>query len=109
MIAWPLSTIMAYVGVRFRDLPSALALILQAVWFISPVYFKASMFRDGGMHALVDYNPIYHLLQIVRAPFLEGTWPSTTNILWCVGTAAVLTLVAAAMGARTEKKVIFYL
>lgn len=109
MIAWPLATIMAYIGVRFRDLPNALGLILQAAWFVSPVYFMDTMFRNGGLDVLLDYNPIYHLLQIVRAPMLHGEWPTATNYAWCLGTAAVLALVAAAIGKRSERNVIFYL
>tara|TARA_R100001086_G_scaffold157373_1_gene84178 strand:- start:1959 stop:2741 length:783 start_codon:yes stop_codon:yes gene_type:complete len=109
LIAWPMATIMAYIGVRFRDLPNALALVLQAAWFVSPVYFMDSMFRNGGLNALVDYNPIYHLLQIIRAPMLSGEWPTGTNYLWCLGTSAALTLIAMLMGRWSEKKVIFYL
>lgn len=109
LIAWPLATIMAYIAVRFRDLPNALALILQAAWFVSPVYFKESMFREGRLDGLIDYNPVYHLMQIVRAPLLQGEWPTATNYLWCLATAAALALIAAAVGARSEKKVIFYL
>lgn len=109
LCVWPLATIMAYIGVRFRDLPSALALILQAAWFVSPVYFKDSMFRSGGLQGLVDYNPIYHLLQIVRAPLLQGEWPTFENYAWALMTAVVCLLVAVLIGVRAEKRVIFYL
>lgn len=109
MIAWPLATIMAYIGVRFRDLPNALALVLQAAWFVSPVYFRDTMFRNGGLDALVDYNPIYHLMQLIRAPVLYGQWPAPGNYAWCLATIAVLFVIAALMGSRLEKKVIFYL
>lgn len=109
LITWPIVTTLAYIGARFRDLPYALALILQAAWFVSPVYFKDSMFRAGGLHYLVDFNPIYHLLQIVRAPLLQGQWPTLANYTWCLGTAAVAALIAALVGARAERKVIFYL
>lgn len=108
-IAWPLTTLLAYVGSRFRDVPHAMGLILQAVWFISPVYFEASMFRNGGMGALVDYNPIYHLLQIIRAPVLDGNWPTLTNYLFCIVSIVVLTLLACLVGRKAEPKVIFYL
>lgn len=106
---WPLATIMAYIGVRFRDLPNVLALVLQAAWFVSPVYFMDKMFRDSGLGILLDYNPIYHLLQIVRAPLLYGQWPTLTNYLWCFATSAILAVAAAALGRRSEPKVIFYL
>jgi lipopolysaccharide transport system permease protein len=109
MIAWPLATLLAYIGVRFRDVPHMLGLIFQALWFVSPVYFEAKTFRGGRLDALVDYNPIYHLLEIARAPLLHGQWPTTTNYLFCFGTIAALTLLACAVGYRAERRVILYL
>lgn len=109
LIAWPLSTFLAYIATRFRDLPHALGLILQAMWFVSPIYFEAKLFRDGELHWLVDYNPIYHLLEIVRAPLLQGTWPTAQNYFFCGLTIAILIVLAILLGLRSEKKVIFYL
>ena len=109
ILAWPLATALAYLATRFRDLPNALALVLQAVWFVSPVYFEARLFRDGGMPFLIDANPIYHLLQLVRAPLLEGTWPSFRNYEYVLGLALALGLVAVLIGMKSEKRVIFYL
>jgi lipopolysaccharide transport system permease protein len=109
LIAWPLASLLAYIAVRFRDLPNALGLILQAMWFVSPIYFEANTFRKGNLHVLVDYNPIYHLLQIVRAPLLHGEWPSSANYLYCVGVIVSLACAAWAVGRSAEAKVIFYL
>lgn len=109
LIAWPLATLLGYLGTRFRDVPHAMALILQAMWFVSPVYFEAKLFRDGGLGYLNDYNPIYHILQIVRAPLLEGQWPVAQNYLFCLATAFVFGLLAILVGRKAEKKVIFYL
>jgi len=108
-IAWPLATVLAYIATRFRDLPHALGLAVQALWFISPVYFEEKLFRQGGLDLLVDYNPIYHILQIVRAPLLQGSWPTTSNYAFALGTAVLLTLLAWLVGRKAERKVIFYL
>lgn len=109
LIAWPLSTLLAYMATRFRDLPHALGLIFQAMWFVSPIYFEAKTFRGGNLHALVDYNPIYHMLEIVRAPLLQGDWPTLENYGYCFGLIVSLTLLAWLVGRTAEKKVIFYL
>lgn len=109
LIAWPLATLLAYIATRFRDLPHALGLVLQAMWFVSPIYFEAKTFRGGSLHALVDYNPIYHLLEIVRAPLLHGTWPTLENYVYCLGLIVCLSLLAGLVGRTAEKKVIFYL
>lgn len=108
-LVWPLATIMAYFSTRFRDIPYALGLVFQAMWFVSPIYFEESVFRNGDLHLLLDYNPIFHLLEIVRAPLLRGEWPEPLNYVWVIGTAAVLALLATLVGRRAEKRVIFYL
>jgi len=107
MIAWPMATLLAYIATRFRDLPHALGLILQAMWFVSPIYFEAKVFRGGDLNWLIDWNPIYHLLQIVRAPLLQGTWPTPENYIFCAVTIAVFTVLAALVGRSAERKVIF--
>lgn len=109
LTAWPLSTLMAYIGVRFRDLPHAMGLILQALWFVSPVYFEESLFRKGGLGVLVDVNPVYHFLELLRAPLLHGAWPTQANFAVVVLTLALASLIAIAVGSRSEKRAIFYL
>ena len=109
MIAWPLATFLSYIGTRFRDLAPALSLMMQALWFTSPIYFEEKMFRSGGLGKLIDYNPIYHVLQIIRAPLLKGQWPSIENYLFCFYTAILFAIIAIAVGSKYEKKVIFYL
>ncbi len=79
------------------------------MWFVSPIYFEAKVFRDGGLGALVDYNPTYHLLEIVRAPLLHGEWPAGENFAVVCVTVVVVSVIAILCGRRVEKKVIFYL
>jgi lipopolysaccharide transport system permease protein len=109
LVAWPGATITAYIAARFRDLPHALGLMMQAMWFVSPIYFEPSTFRNGDLHALVDFNPIYHLLQIARAPLLHGQWPTAENYAWSFATIIVLGAIAILVGRRSESRVIFYL
>jgi lipopolysaccharide transport system permease protein len=109
LIAWPLATCLAYIGARFRDLPHALGLVMMAMYFVSPIYFDAKLFRDGGLHVLVDYNPIYHLLEILRAPLLRGEWPTVANFTMCGLTIGVFSALALLIGRSAEPRVIFYL
>ena len=109
LILWPLATLLAYTGARFRDVPHATGLVMQALWFVSPVYFETRMFRQGGLDALVDYNPVYHLLQLLRAPLLEGQWPTAANYGFPLLAAAAFALLAWRVGRSAEQRVIFYL
>jgi|EndMetStandDraft_9_1072997.scaffolds.fasta_scaffold08722_2 lipopolysaccharide transport system permease protein len=109
LAGWAGATVLAYIGVRFRDIPHALGLVLQTLWFVSPIYFDASVFRSSGLVALVDYNPIYHVVQLARAPLLEGMWPTPANYIYALGLVLVLATAACVAGWRSERKVIFYL
>jgi lipopolysaccharide transport system permease protein len=109
LMAWPLATCLAYLGARFRDLPHAISLILTPMYFVSPIYFDAKVLRAAGLHGLVDYNPIYHLLEILRAPLLLGNWPTAINFGVCGLTILLLVAAAILMGRSAERNVIFYL
>lgn len=47
LITWELTTIAAYVNAKFYDYPQMVGLIMQAVYYISPVFFKEEMFRSS--------------------------------------------------------------
>jgi lipopolysaccharide transport system permease protein len=82
---------------------------MMAMYFVSPIFLDAKLFRDGGLGALVDYNPIYHLLEIVRAPLLRGEWPTAANFAMCGIAIVVFSVLAILVGRSAERKVIFYL
>jgi lipopolysaccharide transport system permease protein len=109
LIAWPMATILAYGATRFRDIPYALGLVFQSIWFVSPIYFEEKVFLHGNLKFLIDYNPIFHVLELFRAPLLRGTLPTATNVLFCLGSILVLGLAALKIGSKYEGKVIFYL
>jgi lipopolysaccharide transport system permease protein len=109
LIAWPMATILAYGTTRFRDIPHALGLVFQSIWFISPIYMEEKVFLSSNLRFLIDYNPVYHLLELFRAPLLRGTLPTLTNVSFCLGSIVFLTLIAWQIGSQSEKKVIFYL
>jgi lipopolysaccharide transport system permease protein len=79
------------VSARFRDIPQLIASVVQILFFITPIFWKPETLRG---HAYVtDFNPFFHLLEIVRAPLL-GHLPTTANYL----SVLMLTLINVAVG-----------
>ena len=61
---------------RFRDIPQIVASIVQITFFLTPVIWQEGML---GRHApLVELNPFYHFLEILRGPLL-GQLPRATT------------------------------
>ena len=55
---------------RFRDVPQIVASFVQIAFFLTPVMWLPNML--GRKRWVVDLNPLYHFLEIVRAPLLSG-------------------------------------
>ncbi len=63
---------------RYRDLPQMIASLLQVLFYLTPVMWIPGSLSQRAGFWLVQLNPVYHLLQIVRAPLL-GQMPSAVN------------------------------
>jgi ABC-type polysaccharide/polyol phosphate export permease len=63
---------------RFRDVQPLVATIVQIAMLVTPLLWPAESLSGGYRWIFVQFNPLYHLLDIVRAPFL-GNLPSLTS------------------------------
>ncbi len=109
LFVWPLSTINAFIGTKFRDYSQFLIIILQALYYVSPIFFLPKLFFNSNLGFLINYNPIAHLLNLFRTPLLEGTFPSFQDYSFTLATVLVFWVWASIMTINNEKKIIFYL
>ena len=74
---------------RFRDINQLVVGLLQVATLITPIFWsRTSVSGRGRLVGVVDYNPLYHLIEIVRAPLL-GTAPARVSWAVAVGVAVV--------------------
>lgn len=109
LFTWPLATITAFIGTRFRDFSQLIVIMLQAVYYVSPIFFLPTLFINAKIGFLLEYNPIYHLLNLFRIPLLQGQYPAMGDYLYVIMTSAILWFFAWWMIDRNEHKVIFYI
>jgi ABC-type polysaccharide/polyol phosphate export permease len=62
------SIIVSVLCTRFRDLAQIVTSVLQILFFLSPIFWKADSLGTGGRALLVKLNPVYYLIEIVRQP-----------------------------------------
>ncbi|WP_430389205.1 ABC transporter permease [Dyella sp. 20L07] len=93
---------------RFRDLSQIVASVLQVVFYLTPIMWLPRSLPANVSAYLLDFNPAYHLLEIIRAPLL-GDLPSAMN--WAVsGALAVLGwMVALLFYARFRRRIAYWL
>lgn len=83
---------------RFRDVPPIVGNLIQVVFFVTPIMWLPDTLMARGITWLITLNPVYHFIEIIRAPFL-GNPITAESWLWVTGTTlsgfmlALLTLV----------------
>jgi ABC-type polysaccharide/polyol phosphate export permease len=59
---------------RFRDIPLIMQSVVQVMFFLTPVLWKPELL---GRHVwAAEWNPLNHLLEIIRAPLLGRAVPA---------------------------------
>jgi ABC-type polysaccharide/polyol phosphate export permease len=70
---------------RFRDIPNVVGSLVQVGFFLTPVMWRAETL--GSMIWFAHYNPLYHFLEVVRAPLVTG---SASALSWTVVLAVTI-------------------
>ena len=78
---------LAVLCTRFRDMPQIVGSILQVIFYLTPVIWMPGAISGKTKLMILEPNPIYHLIELVRAPIL-GSAPTVLN--WGVGLGMAL-------------------
>jgi lipopolysaccharide transport system permease protein len=109
LLSWCITTISAIINTKFRDYQQMIGLVMQALWFLTPVYFEKRIYLDAKLSYLLDYNPLAHLLNLVREPFLNGTMAHFVDYLYVIGLIVILGAFSIMLLYKNEKEMIFYI
>ncbi len=93
-------------GARFRDLPPLVVNVVGMLFFVTPILWRVESLGDRAWIALA--NPIYHLVELVRAPLLGG---HASGLTWAVALAftALNLAVALLLYARFRWRIPYWL
>ena len=106
-LAW-VSLALGIVCARYRDLPQMVSSALQILIFLTPIMWMPNSLSERMGFYLVQLNPLFHLLDVVRAPLL-GQSPELVS--WAVVTAIAIVgwLGTLQMYARYKNRIVFWL
>lgn len=76
-VSW-LLMVMALICARFRDMTQIILSIMQVIFYLTPVIWMPQLLTHKIGTVLLNLNPFYHLIDVVRSPFL-GQVPSITT------------------------------
>lgn len=102
----PTALLLAVLSARYRDVPPAISGILQIAFFATPIIWEAQSLTRHRW--IVEWNPVFHLIECVRAPLLQGTLPLTSLAVTLTLTVVSGFLALAAYG-LARRKIVFWL
>jgi lipopolysaccharide transport system permease protein len=103
----PLAIIFSVLGAQLRDLKHIMGLILQALFFLSPVMMARNVIDMPHLAVLNFINPLVSLLDLLRDPLLHGLyWKQQTLITVSIWGAALWAL-AGVLAAQAGRKLVF--
>lgn len=103
------SMFLAVIGARFRDMGPIIQSALQVTFFVTPILWLPASLASGRSAAmvLVDFNPVHHLLEVVRRPLL-GEWPPSVSLVAVLALTGAMALLSFWTFARARARLIFW-
>ena len=74
--------VLGILGARYRDIKPIIGNFVQIAFFFTPIMWMPEILEDRAWVA--EYNPFYHLIELIRAPLLGGSVP-LQSWLWAAG------------------------
>jgi ABC-type polysaccharide/polyol phosphate export permease len=91
---------------RFRDIPLIVGTILQLAIFATPIMWPVSAL--GPLEWVAHVNPLYHLVELIRAPLI-GDIPSSLTWIVTIGMFPIGTVIVLLLLRGTSHRIVYWL
>ncbi|TGQ66901.1 MAG: ABC transporter permease [Mesorhizobium sp.] len=100
--------ILAVLCARYRDMTQVMQNLLQVMMYLTPIMWMPRTLPEGISQRLLDLNPFYHLISVVRDPLL-GELPFATSWIACIVFAVAGWTVALLLFGRYRHRIPYWL
>jgi ABC-type polysaccharide/polyol phosphate export permease len=98
--------VLAILSSRYRDVLQVISTGVQIMMFATPIMWPKDSL--GASTWIAEVNPLYHLIELVRAPLL-GHPPEMLSWLVGISTGLIGTFVALALLVRSSRRLVFWI
>lgn len=108
-LGWSLAIISGVAQTHFPDSSHLLEITLQIMFYLSPIMYDPSDFKDRSFATVLSLNPVTSILELFRKPLLHGELPSLFAISMSVGFTLGAALLAWFLLRRLERTLVYWL
>ncbi|MFD0589824.1 ABC transporter permease [Paenibacillus sp. GCM10027627] len=103
-----ISTVSAFINTYVRDYAQVQSLLIQGMFYVTPIVWQTSILDDRGYGLIYKLNPMYYMLEIIRKPLL-GQKPERFEWIVAIGFTLIFATIAILLMRRIGRKIIFRL
>jgi lipopolysaccharide transport system permease protein len=108
-MGWSVAVVVGLLNVRFRDTAHIMDIVLQVMFYTTPVLYPPEMLAGRPLGLLMRVNPVMPFLQMLRDPILTGHLPAPSVYANAVLIVALFAAAAAAALRLQERRLVFHL
>jgi ABC-type polysaccharide/polyol phosphate export permease len=101
--------ILAHLHARFRDIAPMASVAMQMAFYVTPIMFPSELLQRRRLGWVVDFNPLYHLVEIVRRPMVTAQPAAATSYAAAFVVLLVLAVTACGVIAFYRRRIVFVL
>ncbi|MEX3098846.1 ABC transporter permease [Serratia ureilytica] len=105
LAGWGLGSLLAVLRLRFRDIRHLIPLLMQALFYLSPVVWTPGLL-PARWQSLVAFSPLNGLISLFRYALLGGTPPSGSMMVTAVAGPLLLAALGSHLFSRYEAQVV---
>ena len=80
VFGWSIAILMGIVNVLFQDTQHLLEVLLQILFYLTPIIYPPRMLQERHLGWLVGINPLAAFLDMFRQPILSGAPPRANDV-----------------------------
>ena len=109
LFGWAVGVLTGFAHVYFPDTQHFAEVVLQMLFFLTPITYPPSLLEQNGMAQVTRFNPVARLVALVRLPVLYGQSPTLFQFALATGLVAVVVALAVLVLWRCERRLVFAL
>jgi lipopolysaccharide transport system permease protein len=105
LTAFAIGTLFAAINVKYRDVQLVVPMLIQILFFASPVLYSGTQVGDRigrAWNYIYSINPLASAFDGLRWALLDAPYPGTLNILISVASASLILAIALIYFKRSE-------
>lgn len=104
LLGWSLATLGGLAHARFPDSQHIAEVVMQVLFYATPVIYPRAMLAENRLGWLFQYNPLAVFLELIREPLVDGRWAAWATWQSAAGFTALALACAVAALARNQRR-----